>query len=161
MAWRKATLLLVILALVGCAHPGGTTYRPEEAGQAMRVDQAQVLSSREVLISGLGEGQASGWGAAIGAALAGTAAYGITGGNSTGDTAITVISAITGGLAGLAAEERRQTRPGVEYILRRSDGEELAVVQSRSSGEEIFPPGSRVSLIRSRDGFTRVVPPSG
>jgi outer membrane lipoprotein SlyB len=58
--------------------PSGTTYTPNETGTIMRVEDASVLSSREVKISGLDNKQAAGWGTAIGAAVAGTSAYGIT-----------------------------------------------------------------------------------
>jgi hypothetical protein len=44
----------------------------------MPVEQARVVSSREVLIAGLDDKQAAGWGTAVGATIAGTAAYGIT-----------------------------------------------------------------------------------
>ncbi len=90
--------------------PSGTTYTPNETGTVMRVEDARVVSSREVKISGLDNQQAAGWGTAIGAALAGTTAYGITKANNPADVAITVVAAIVGGLAGLAAEEFRETR---------------------------------------------------
>ena len=112
---------------------------------------------REVLISGLDNKQAAGWGAA----LAGTAAYGITKANNPADVAITVVAAIVGGLAGLAAEEHRETRQGAEYILRDDSGQTSAVVQSLGSGEKIYPPGTRVSLIYGARNYVRVVPAQG
>jgi outer membrane lipoprotein SlyB len=95
--------------------PSGTTT-PNETGTIMRVEDASVLSSREVKISGLDNEQAAGWGTAIGAAVAGTSAYGITKADNPAGVAITVVAAIVGGLAGLAAEEFRETRQGAEYI---------------------------------------------
>jgi outer membrane lipoprotein SlyB len=87
-------------------------------------------SSREVKISGLDNKQAAGWGTAIGAAVAGTSAYGITKADNPAGVAITVVATIVGGLAGLAAEEFRETRNGGEYILRDEAGKTVAVVQS-------------------------------
>jgi len=116
---------------------------------------------REILISGLDNKQAVGWGTAIGATLAGTAAYGIAKANNPADVAITVVAAIVGGLAGLAAEEHRETRQGAEYILRDDSGQTSAVVQSLGSGENIYPPGTRVSLIYGARNYVRVVPAQG
>jgi outer membrane lipoprotein SlyB len=161
--WRGLIAIVGIAAMLeACAYRSGTTYTPNETGTVMRVEQARVVSSREVLISGLDNKQAAGWGTAIGAALAGTAAYGITKANNPADVAITVIAAIAGGLAGLAAEEHRETRDGAEYILRDEAGKEIAVVQSLGSGEKIYPPGTPVSLIYGAHNYVRVVPaPSG
>jgi outer membrane lipoprotein SlyB len=159
---RKLTAAVGIAAiLAACSYRSGSTYTPSETGTVMRVEPAQIVSSRKVLISGLDDDQAAGWGTAIGAALAGTAAYGITKANNPADVAITVIAAIVGGLAGLAAEEHRETRDGAEYILRDDSGKTMAVVQSLGSGDKIYPPGSRVSLIYGSRNYVRVVPAAG
>jgi outer membrane lipoprotein SlyB len=154
-----------MLAVVGiaalleaCAVQSGTTYSPSETGTAMRVESAQVISSREVLISGLDNKQAAGWGTVVGATIAGAAAYGLTEADNPAGVAVTIIAAVVGGLAGLAAEERRETRRGAEYILRDQDGERIAVVQSLGSGEAIHQPGAEVSLIYGSRGHVRVVP---
>jgi outer membrane lipoprotein SlyB len=144
--------------LEACAIQSGTTYAPGETGTVMRVESAQIMSSREVLISGLDSKQAAGWGTVVGATLAGAAAYGLTEADNPAGVAITIIAAVVGGLAGLAAEERRLTRRGAEYILRDQGGETIAVVQSLGSGEAIHQPGSEVSLIYGSRGRVRVVP---
>jgi outer membrane lipoprotein SlyB len=130
--FRKALSAAVGIAalLEACSYPSGTTYTPNETGTIMRVEDASVASSREVKISGLDNKQAAGWGTAIGAAVAGTSAYGITKADNPAGVAITVVAAIVGGLAGLAAEEFRETRNGGEYILRDEAGKTVAVVQS-------------------------------
>ena len=87
-----------------------------------------------MLISGLDNKQAAGWGTVVGATLAGAAAYGLTEADNPAGVAVTIIAAVVGGLAGLAAEERRETRRGAEYILRDEGGETIAVVQSLGSG---------------------------
>lgn len=157
---RKKLIAAVGIAAVleACSFPSGTTYTPSETGTVMRVEDATVVSSREVLISGLDDKQAAGWGTVAGAALAGTTAYGITKANNPAGVAITVAAAIVGGLAGLAAEEFRQTRHGAEYVLRDQTGKTIAVVQSLGSGEKIDPPGTRVSLIYGAHNYVRVVP---
>jgi outer membrane lipoprotein SlyB len=144
--------------LEACASQSGTTYSPGETGTVMRVESAQVISSREVLISGLDNKQAAGWGTVVGATLAGAAAYGLTEADNPAGVAVTIIALVVGGLAGLAVEERRETRRGTEYILRDQRGETIAIVQSLGSGEEIHQPGANVSLIYGSRGYVRVVP---
>jgi outer membrane lipoprotein SlyB len=159
---RQLIVAVAIAAMLeACSYRSGTTYTPEETGTVMRVEDARVVSSREVLISGLDNEQAAGWGTAVGAALAGTTAYGITKANNPADVAITVVAAIVGGLAGLATEEYRETRHGAEYVLRDDSGKTSAVVQSLGSGEKIYPPGTHVSLIYGARNYVRVVPAQG
>lgn len=124
----------------------------------MRVESAEIAASREVLIAGLDDKQAAGWGTVVGATIAGTAAYGITEADNPAGVAITIIAAVVGGLAGLAAEERRKTRRGAEYILRDEAGKRFAVVQSLGPGEAVYEPGTSVSLIYGSRGYVRVVP---
>jgi outer membrane lipoprotein SlyB len=158
-SWRKVFAAVGIVAILeACAFPSGVTYSPSETGTAMRVESAQVVSAREVLISGLDNKQAAGWGTVVGATLAGAAAYGITGADNPAGVAVTIIAAVVGGLAGLAAEERRETRRGTEYILRDQHGQMIAVVQSLGASEAIQQPGSDVSLIYGPRGHVRVVP---
>ena len=158
-SWHKTFAVVGIVAMVeACAFQSGTTYAPGETGTVMRVEAARVVSSREVLISGLDNTQAAGWGTVVGATIAGAAAYGITEADNPAGVAITIIAAVVGGLAGLAAEERRETRRGVEYILRDVSGKTFAVVQSLGGAETIYPPGTAVSLIHGSRGYVRVVP---
>jgi len=160
--WRKPLAVAGIIAILeACAYQSGTTYAPSETGAVMRVEPAQIVSSREVVISGLDNSQAAGWGTVVGATIAGAAAYGITGADNPAGVAVTIIATVVGGLAGLAAEERRQTRRGAEYILRDQDGATIAVVQSLGSGEPIHQPGTDVSLIHGTRGYVRVVPVQG
>jgi outer membrane lipoprotein SlyB len=148
----------IVTVLEACAFRSGTTYAPEETGTVMR-EEAHVVSSREVVIAGLDNKQAAGWGTVVGGAMiAGAAAYGITEADNPPGVAITIIASVVGGLAGLAAEERRETRPGAEYILRDDSGKTFAVVQSLGGGETIYPPGTAVSLIHGSRGYVRVVP---
>lgn len=142
------------MTLNGCAYRSGTTYSPSETASLMRVKSAQIVSSREVVISGLDNKQAAGWGAT----LAGTAAYGLAEADNPAGVAITIAAAVVGGLAGLVAEEFRETRRGAEYILREPDGETLSIVQSLGRKEEIYPSGTDISLIHGPRGHYRVVP---
>ena len=157
--WRALLAAIAIVAVAsGCASRGGTTYAPGETGALMRVEPARVVSSREVLISGLDNQQAAGWGTVVGATIAGAGAYGLTGADNPAGVAVTVIAAVVGGLAGLLAEERRETQPGVEYILEDETGTTKAVVQASGPGEGVYPPGAPVALIYGAQGYVRVVP---
>ncbi len=158
-SWQAVVAVIAIATLApACSHRGGSTYAPGETGTVMRVEQAEILSSREVLISGLDNQQAAGWGTAVGATVAGAAAYGLTGADNPAGVAVTIIAAIVGGLTGLMVEERRETRRGAEYILRDESGQRIAVVQSLGSGEPIYPPKTPISLIHNPGGYVRVVP---
>ncbi|MGI9434657.1 MAG: hypothetical protein ACR2Q4_07500 [Geminicoccaceae bacterium] len=160
-AWQNTgAVVSVLMILNACSYRSGTTYSPSETATPMHVESAEIISSREVVISGLDNKQAAGWGTAIGATLAGTAAYGLTRADNPAGVAITIAAAVVGGLAGLAAEERRETRPGAEYILRSDDGETKAIVQSLGRNEEIFQPGSDVSIVHGPRGHYRIVPAS-
>lgn len=158
--FRQKTIALIGIAVIlnACAYRSGTTYSPNETASIMRVESAEIISSREVVISGLDNKQAAGWGTAIGATLAGTAAYGLTKTDNPAGVAITIAAVVVGGLAGLAAEEFRETRRGAEYILREPDGEAMAIVQSLGRNEEIYSSGTDVSLIYGPRGHYRVVP---
>jgi outer membrane lipoprotein SlyB len=158
-SWKAVVAVLAIAALApACSHRGGATYSQGETGTVMRVEAAKIVSSREVLISGLDNQQAAGWGTAVGATIAGAAAYGLTGADNPAGVAVTIIAAVVGGLTGLVAEEQRETRRGAEYILNDPSGKKIAVVQSLGSGEPISPPGTPVSLIYNAGGYVRVVP---
>jgi outer membrane lipoprotein SlyB len=158
-SWRKLVAVIGVAALLqACAVPGGTVYAPGETGRVMRVEPAEVVSAREVTVSGLDDRQAAGWGTLVGATIAGSAAYGITRADNPAGVAVTIIATVVGGLAGLAVEERRRTRRGAEYILRDETGRTVAVVQSLRAGETIYAPGTEVSLIHGARGFVRVVP---
>jgi outer membrane lipoprotein SlyB len=158
-SWRRLVAVIAVAALLqACAVPGGTVYAPGETGRVMRVEPAEVVSAREVTVSGLDDRQAAGWGTLVGATIAGSAAYGITGADNPAGVAVTIIATVVGGLAGLALEEQRRTRRGAEYILRDETGRTVALVQSLRAGETIYAPGTEVSLIHGARGFVRVVP---
>lgn len=161
-ARRPATLglaaMLAVSSLTACATKSGSTYNPSEAGQAMDVTKATVIRSRQVVIEGLKEGQTVGWGAAIGAATAGAATYGLTKSDTPLGVAVTIIAAIGGALAGTVAEEKLNHHPGAEYVLEPESGKTFAVVQTLTDGDKVIPAGQHVLVIQNRQGFYRVVP---
>lgn len=156
---RYGVVLLLALAIAGCAQKSQSTYFPDEAGKEMAVETATVVSQRKVTIKGLRDNDGK-WGALVGATTAGSVAYGVTEADNAAGVAVVIVAAVAGALAGTVADEYRNSSDGVEYILRKEDGKNVAVVQSIRSDDEIVPPGSQVSIIRGRAGFVRVVPAS-
>lgn len=159
---RKAIALLCMAALMGplaaCATKSGATYNPAEAGQPMKVEEGRVLQSRSVVVEGLKGNQVAGWGTVVGATVAGAGAYGLTRADTPLGTAVTIIAAVGGALAGTVAEEQVNRHPGAEYIVKTDDGRNFGVVQVLQGDEKIVPPGSRVLVLHGQQGFVRVVP---
>ena len=156
---RYGVILVLAVAISGCAQKSQSTYFPDEAGKEMAVESATVVSQRKVTIKGLREKDGK-WGALVGATTAGSVAYGITEADNAAGIAVTIVAAVAGALAGTVAEEYRNSSDGVEYILTKENGEKVAVVQSIKSDDEIVSPGTEVTIIRGRAGFVRVVPSS-
>lgn len=150
---------MLALAVAACAQKSQSNYFPDEAGRAMPVETATVVSQRKVTIRGLRDDEVS-WGAVVGATTAGAAAYGITEADNPAGIAVTIVAVVAGALAGTVADEYRQGSDGVEYILTNENGKKFAVVQSIASSDEIVSPGTEVVIIRGRKGFVRVVPAS-
>lgn len=161
-AIRKASAALCMAALLGpfaaCATKSGATYNPAEAGHPMKVEEGRVLQSRAVVVEGLKGNQAAGWGTVVGATVAGAGAYGLTRADTPLGTAVTIIAAVGGALAGTIAEEQVNHHPGAEYIVKTSDGRSFGVVQVLQGDEKIIPPNSKVLILHGQQGFVRVVP---
>lgn len=152
-----AVFFLSVSLLTACASRSQGNYYQDEVGEVMAIDDVTVVSSRLVKIEGLGE-QRPGWGAAVGATVAGAGAYGITEADNPAGVAITIIALVGGAIAGQFIDEKVRNELGVEYVLRESDGDKIAVVQAIRNKQEQLPAGSRASLIRGQDGYVRVVP---
>ena len=115
-----------------------------------------IISSRKVIIAGLKK-DTQYWGAAIGATLAGATTYGLTGGDNVLEEAAIVIAVIGGAMAGTAIEEMRNKSDGVEYTINTNMGDTVVVVQAISKESEIISDGSKINIVRSNDGYIRVV----
>ena len=115
-----------------------------------------IITSRKVIIAGLKK-DTQYWGAAIGATLAGATTYGLTGGDNVLEEAAIVIAVIGGAMAGTAIEEMRNKSDGVEYTINTNMGDTVVVVQAISKESEIISDGSKINIVRSNDGYIRVV----
>ncbi len=145
------------LFLSGCAKQTGDIYRPSEAGKIMQAKGGLILSSREVLISGL-NAEETNWGSIIGAVVAGTAAYGLTEGDTALSQAGIIIATIGGAMAGTFVEEKINTIAGHEYIIELDDGKKVALVQAVSKNNPPIALGTYVSIVYSSTGNVRITP---
>lgn len=138
--------------LAACASRTQGNYYQDEVGEVMAIDDVTVVSSRLVKIEGLGK-QRPGRGAAVGATVAGASAYGITEADNPAGVAITIIALVGGAIAGQFVDEKVRNELGVEYVLRESDGNKIAVVQAVEDKQVQLAVGTRAALIRGQDGY--------
>lgn len=157
--FRLFIVIALFLPLIyACASRSQSSYYASEVGEAMAIEDVRVLSSRLVEIEGLDESGRPGWGTAVGATVAGATAYGITESDNPAGVAITIIALVGGAIAGQFIDEKVKSSLGVEYILRKEDGDKIAVVQAIKNENERLPAGTYASLIRGSRGYVRVVP---
>ena len=106
---KSLLLMLLILPLLNaCASRTQANYYADEVGSVMAIEDVWVVSSRLVKIEGLGQDRRPGWGAAVGATVAGATAYGITEADNPAGVAITIIALIGGAIAGQFVDEKSQ-----------------------------------------------------
>ncbi len=148
----------IVAFIAGCASRSQTNYYASEVGQEMGVEDVTVISSRLITIEGLSDDNRPGWGTAVGAAVAGAAAYGLTEGDNPAGVAITIVAAIGGAIAGQFIDEKRKSSLGAEYLLRKANGEKVIIVQSIDDESEIITDRSPASMIKGSYGYVRVVP---
>ena len=154
--WLLITLM-VLPVITACASRTQSNYHRDEIGEIMAVEDVWIISSRMVRIEGLGD-KRQGWGAAVGATVAGASAYGITQADNPAGVAITIVALVGGALAGQFFDEKINSELGVEYILDKPAGNKIAIVQAVESAEEMLPARTPALLIRGKSGYYRVIP---
>jgi len=154
--WLLITLMVLPL-ITACASRTQSNYHRDEIGEIMAVEDVWIISSRMVRIEGLGD-KRPGWGAAVGATVAGASAYGITQADNPAGVAITIVALVGGALAGQFFDEKIKSELGVEYILDKPAGNKVAIVQAVESAEEMLPARTPALLIRGKSGYYRVIP---
>lgn len=150
-------LLIVLPVITSCASRSQGNYYRDEVGEIMAIEDVWIVSSRMVTIEGLGD-KRPGWGAAVGATVAGASAYGITQADNPAGVAITIIALVGGALAGQFIDEKLKSQLGVEYILDKPTGNKIAVVQAVNSADEMLPAKTSALLLRGKTGYYRVIP---
>jgi len=149
-------LLSIFVFTFSCVDKKSSIYNPEEVGIVMETTPGVIVTSRQIVIAGLKK-DTQYWGAAIGATLAGATTYGLTGGDNVLEEAAIIISVIGGAMAGTAIEEMRNKSDGVEYTINTDNGDTIVIVQAISDESDIIADGININIVRSNDGYVRVV----
>ena len=147
----KAMIIVFAAALVvsGCARDlSPDVYSRDEVGSKVDIQDARVISVRNVRI----EGTRSGVGAVAGAAAGGIG--GSYAGRGRGGAIGAIAGAVIGGLLGAAMEGAVTGSEGVEYLVELDNGETVAVVQPK--GSDPLKPGDSALLVYGH--HIRVVP---
>ena len=142
------TLLVLTLLLAGCGNRySANEYATRAVQQANRTEQGVVAGFRRIQIAADGT-----TGAAAGAAAGGVLGS-ATPGNRVAEALGAVGGALMGGLIGSAAERAANSGDGVEYVVRKRNGELVSVVQRDLVPLEV---GARVLVIEGAQA--RIVP---
>lgn len=145
---KKALCSAFICFTLAACGVGETnsTYSRYDIGQQAQVQYGTIISMRPVNIKGTSTV------GTIGGAVAGGAAGSMIGGN----TAVNIIGAtggaIVGGVIGNATEQAITKDTAYEFIIRKQNGQTVAVVQSN---ENHFRVGDNV-ILTVTDGTTRI-----
>lgn len=140
---------LCMLLSVGCASQlTGESFSREEARTPQKVEIGTVEYVRDIVIEGTKSQIGAGAGTIIGA-IAGS-----TIGEGKGSKIASVLGAVTGGMAGAAAEEGITRVQGVEITVRLENGKIIAVAQ-QAVPDETYTVGDKVRVLTVH-GNTRV-----
>jgi outer membrane lipoprotein SlyB len=137
----------VVAALSACTTTSPDVVQRGDAQRLATVQDATVLSVRNVTV----DGSQSGAGGATGAVLGGVAGSSRSSGRE--QAAITVVGAVAGAVIGNAIERSATKEDAVEILLQMKTGERRAIVQAKAG--ESFNPGDPVILVTT-GGKTRV-----
>ena len=149
----KSKLPLFVLALgsvglgAGCKFPSsGTVYDRSHVGRSMSVDAGDVVSVREVQVSGRTTIIGVGGGALVGGAAA-------SGGSGVGGAVVSAAGAVTGAVLGEAVEEAATRRRAQEITVKLTNGDTVAVVQEVGR-DGTFAVGEHVQILQGGAGTT-------
>lgn len=139
--------LAAALVLAACTTTSPDVVQRGDAQRLSQVQDATVLSVRDVTV----DGSQSGTGAVSGGVVGGLAGASHSGGKEA--VAIGVIGAVAGAVIGNTLERTATRESAVELMLQLPNGERRSIVQAKAA--ETFRPGDAVLLITS-GGKTRV-----
>jgi outer membrane lipoprotein SlyB len=136
-----------LAVLAACTTTSPDVIQRSDAQRLATVQDATVLSVRDVTV----DGQQTGTGAATGAVVGGVA--GSTRSSGRESAAIAVVGAVAGAVIGNAIERGATREDAVEILLQMKNGDRRAIVQAKAG--ENFQPGDAVVLVTT-GGKTRV-----
>ena len=135
------------LALAGCSTTSPDVVQRGDAQRLAQVQDATVLSVRNVSV----DGSQSGTGAVTGGVLGGIAGSSRSSGRE--QAAIGIVGAVAGAVIGNAIERGATREDALEILLQMKNGERRAIVQAKAG--ENFMAGDAVVLVTT-GGKTRV-----
>lgn len=147
----KAPLFVVgagiVVFVAGCTFPSSTSiYDRSSAGRSMTVDTGDVVSVRDVQVSGRTTIVGTGGGALVGSAAA-------SGGSGVGGAVVQAAGAVGGAILGEASEEALTRQNAQEITIRMKNGETIVVVQEvRHEGR--VRAGQHVQVLHGGGGTT-------
>jgi outer membrane lipoprotein SlyB len=135
------------LSLAACSTSNPDVVQRGDAQRLAQIQDATVLSVRDVVV----DGSQSGTGALTGGVLGGLAGSARSSGRES--VAIGVVGAVAGAVIGNTVERMGTRESAVEIVLQLRNGERRALVQAK--GNETFAPGDAV-VLTTTGGKTRV-----
>ncbi|MGL5007738.1 MAG: glycine zipper 2TM domain-containing protein [Plesiomonas sp.] len=139
-----AALILGVCALSGCANTdmySGNVFSGQDAKMVQNVSYGTIISVRPVRIQD-DQQQGSSLGGLGGAVIGGLLGSEVGGG--IGRDIATTAGAIAGSVVGSNVGNRLDQTEGLEMVIRKSNGQNIVVVQQAAPG---FVPGARVQLV--------------
>jgi len=138
---RLTATLAAMVLLSGCVTPQApNTYSRQQMGREGTVERGEILTLREVEISGSNTGLGAGAGAAAGAT-----AGSYVGGDFRTNIIGAIGGAVVGGLAGAVVEEGATQAKATEFLIRKDNGDTVVIVQSNADALAV---GDRIMIIR-------------
>jgi outer membrane lipoprotein SlyB len=171
--------LSAFLLLTACARNiSPQEYTEQAIGEVSETYQGMVLSARNVMVRGADKLDQNGMGILLGGAGGGIA--GNQFGAGSGNAAATVGGVVVGGLLGALAQNALSEQPGVEYVVKIQQAENVMTVSSHAEGrktsadavsrvnerlltlvqgpEPRFAPGQKIFVLMSAQGRARIIP---
>jgi outer membrane lipoprotein SlyB len=170
--------LSAFLLLTACAkNISPQDYTEQAVGEVSETFQGVVLSARPVMVKGADKLDQNGMGILLGGAGGGIA--GNQFGAGSGNAAATVGGVVVGGLLGALAQNALSEQPGMEYIVKIQQAENVITISGNKDGrkasadsvsrvnerlltlvqgpEPRFAPGQKVFLLMSAQGRARLI----
>lgn len=136
---RLTLTLAAALVLAACSTTNPDVVQRGDAQRLAQIQDATVLSVRDVVV----DGNQSGTGALTGGVIGGIAGSSRSGGREA--VAIGVVGAVAGAVIGNTVERLGTRESAVELLLQLKNGERRAIVQAK--GNETLAAGDAVILV--------------
>ncbi|BAS67533.1 outer membrane lipoprotein [Bathymodiolus septemdierum thioautotrophic gill symbiont] len=135
---NKVILLMLVVFLTSCQSStnrftqderGANTYSSTETGQLSSVLEGNIISIKQVRLSG-----SKGMGSGIGTALGAVTGASVVGSDDSDKAAGAIIGGLLGAMAGRAIEENATADTGFEFLVKLSSDVIKAFVQKSKQG---------------------------